>query len=82
MYSKTGIGNGLHRQMPVLGHRQEINRELIQKIASSHQIKKNALEQMIEQTKQAASKWKTEATSLHLDSNRISEIQDTWEPLG
>ncbi len=81
MYAKPGIGNGLHRQMPLLGNRKHIDRALVLQVTNKHQIKATKVDDQIDQTRTAADNWPTISESLKISPARTTEIQATWEPV-
>jgi serine/threonine-protein kinase HipA len=78
-YSRPGVGNGLHRQMPVRGKRRDIARSDIAEIAAAFGIGKRMLTDMFESIHKAATEWPDVCRVLGISDQRRDEIADTWE---
>jgi serine/threonine-protein kinase HipA len=79
MYSRPGIGNGLHRQMPVSGKRSGIERSDIESLATLFSISKQQLSNIFDSVREAGRAWEQICSDLEIDEIRRDEIRDTWE---
>ncbi len=82
-YSRPGVGNGLYRQMPLLGKRTGIDRSDVESIAEKFGISRRQLSSVFEAVDRAARSWESICDDVGLSETRMTEIRDTWEfPLG
>lgn len=79
MYSRPGIGNGLHRQMPVLGKRTGIKRADMESLARTFSIGHRLLKEIFDAAHNAATTWNSICSELGISDQRRDEIRDTWE---
>jgi serine/threonine-protein kinase HipA len=79
MYSRPGVGNGLHRQMPVLGRRQAIERGAFDTLARLFGIRRAWLNGVLDAMHDAADAWVPVCSELGIAEQRMREISDTWE---
>ena len=79
MFSRPGVGNGLHRQMPVAGRRQGIDRDALESLAVAFSITHRQLTQILEAVHAAAGEWEPVCRSLGISAQRMNEIRDAWE---
>jgi serine/threonine-protein kinase HipA len=78
MYSRPGVGNGLHRQMAVSGKRSGVDRNDIESLAGLFNVKRQ-LPDTIESIRQAGKAWPRICMDLGIDEVRRDDIEDTWE---
>jgi len=81
MFSRPGAGNGLHRQMPVMGRRQGISVVDIREMGRRHGLKPSVVTSTFDQIAVAASAWENIASELGIDEIRMREIRNAWEPV-
>jgi len=81
MFSRPGAGNGLHRQMPVMGQRQGISVAHIREMGRRHGLKSSVMTSTLDQIAEAAAAWENIASSLGIDEIRMHEIRNAWEPI-
>jgi serine/threonine-protein kinase HipA len=79
MFSRPGVGNGLYRQMPVLGRRQGIERSGFESLAETFSISPRLVRQVLDEIHAAAQAWKPICSDLGVREQRAREICDTWE---
>ena len=79
MYSRPGVGNGLHRQMTVLGKRRGIASEDWDALADTFGISRRRRRDIFEPLHVAALSWEPICTELGVAETRMFEIRDTWE---
>lgn len=81
MFSRPGAGNGLHRQMPVMGKREGITVADLREMGRRHGLKPALITAILDKIAEAASAWGTIASDLKIDEVRMREIRDAWEPV-
>jgi hypothetical protein len=79
MYSRPGVGNGLHRQMTVRGKRRNVSRDDIESLAVAFTIARREVENTFRTAHEAATAWETICGQLGIAPQRGREIRDTWE---
>ena len=78
-YSRPGIGNGLHRQMPVRGKRTGIDHADISSLAALFGISARAMDETLDALHAAAVQWEAIADRLGITRQRRDEIRAAWE---
>lgn len=81
MFSRPGAGNGLHRQMPVMGKRKGITVADLREMGRRHGLKPALITAILDKIADAASTWEAIASDLKIDEVRMREIRDAWEPV-
>jgi serine/threonine-protein kinase HipA len=81
VFSRPGAGNGLHRQMPVMGRRQGLSVADLREMGRRHGLKPAFMTSTLDQIAEAAAAWENIALSLGIDEIRLREIRDAWEPV-
>lgn len=79
MFSRPGVGNGLYRQMPLLGKREGIGQADLATLAERFGINRRSFSSTIEAVHAAATKWDAICSDLGIHDQRMNEIRDTWE---
>ncbi|NQT94597.1 MAG: type II toxin-antitoxin system HipA family toxin [Lentisphaerae bacterium] len=79
MYSRPGVGNGLHRQMTVLGKRRDIDRTDLESLARKFSISRRLVTEILDAAHDAAVTWDPVCSELGISDQRRREIRDTWE---
>ena len=79
MYSRPGVGNGLHRQMPLLGKREGIDRADVESLARTFAVNQRTTRDIFDTAHEVALSWDEVCGALGIPDQRMAEIRDTWE---
>lgn len=79
MFSRPGIGNGLYRQMPLRGKREQIVRADLDPLADTFGINRRELNNILQAIHTAAITWESTCAGLGIHEQRMIEIRDAWE---